>query len=339
MTASRADAVARGLVEHLRASLGEPGLSLAEPPVPLAGGFDTEIFAVRLRAASPEFARPLVLRVLRAYHDPGMVLREQVIQNAVAEQGYPAPRVLHASLDPVPVGAAFLLMERVPGSPLVSARPLGMERPLLDAQLRLHALDATRLVRALGEAVTFDGYVAALERRVIRTGLHGLTSSMRWLREHRPPPAARPVICHGDLHPQNVLMEGRRVTGVLDWPNTVVADAAFDIASTHTILRFVPPALASMPRSLRWLARVGQPLLAARYLRGYRRQQALDADRLAYYEVAAAMRALVRAGERRARVGSDPPPTELDRSAYAARLLAHVVRVTGLAAGLPGEPW
>src|SRR5262249_25849237 len=158
----------------------------------------------------------------------------------------------------------FLLMERMPGSPLVSARPLGMDRPLLDVQLRLHALDATRLIRALGEAVTFDGYVAALERRVVRARLHGLRGAMRWLREHRPPPPAPPVICHGDLHPQNVLVEGRRVTGVLDWPNTVVADAAFDVASTHTILRFVPPALASLPRSFRWLARVGQPLLAAR---------------------------------------------------------------------------
>jgi aminoglycoside phosphotransferase (APT) family kinase protein len=339
VTASRAEAVGRGLVEHLRASLGEPALSLAEPPRPLTGGFDTEIFTVRLRAAPAEFTGPLVLRVLRAHHDPGLVLREQAIQNALADQRYPAARVIHASLDPAPLGAAFLLMERLPGAPLISARPLGMERPLLDVQLRLHALDAAPLARALGEAVTFDGYVAALERRVARAGLHGLIASMRWLREHRPRPAAPPVICHGDLHPQNVLVEGRRVTGVLDWPNTVIADAAFDVASTRNILRFVPPTLVSLPRLLRWLASVGQPLLAARYLRGYRSQQALDADRLAYYEVAAAMRALVRAGERRARAGSDPPPTALDRSAYAGRLLAHVVAVTGLAAELPDESW
>ena len=336
---SRADEIARGLVAHLRGVLGAPGLELAEPPVPLTGGFDTEIHAIRLRGAPAGFAAPLVLRVLRAYHDPAMVMREQAIQNALADQGYPAPRVLHAALDPAPLGAAFLLMERLPGTPLISTRPIGMDRPLFEAQLRLHALDPAPVARALGDAGTFDGYLASLGRRVARAGLTGLAELMRWLHEHRPPSDAPPVICHGDLHPQNILVEGGRVSGVLDWPNTVIADAAFDVASTHSILRYVPAGLASVPRPLRWLARVGQPILAARYLRGYRRRRAIDSERLAYYEVAAAMRALAQAGERRSRAAGGPPASELDRSAYADRLLAHVAGVTGLAASLPVRPW
>ena len=336
---SRVDEIARGLVAHLRGVLGEPGLELAEPPVPLTGGFDTEIHAVRLRGAPAGFAAPLVLRVLRAHHDPAMVMREQAIQNALADQGYPAARVLHAALDPAPLGAAFLLMERLPGTPLISTRPVGMDRLLLEAQLRLHALDPAPIARALGDAVTFEGYLASLGRRVARAGLTGLTELMRWLHEQRPPPEAPPVICHGDLHPQNVLVQGGRVSGVLDWPNAVIADAAFDVASTHSILRFVPVGLASMPRALRWLARVGQPILAARYLRGYRRRCPIDSRRLAYYEVAAVMRALVRAGESRGRAAGGPPPTALDRSAYADRLLAHAAGITGLAASLPSQPW
>ena len=335
----RADEIARGLVAHLRGVLAEPGLELAEPPVPLTGGFDTEIHAVRLRGAPAAFAGPLVLRVLRAHHDHAMVMREQAIQNALADQGYPVPRVLHATLDPAPLGAAFLLMEGVPGTPLISTRPVSMDRPLLEAQLRLHALDPAPLARALGDAATFDGYLASLGRRIDRAGLTGLAELMRWLHEHRPPPELAPVICHGDLHPRNILVEGGRVSGVLDWPNAVIADAAFDVASTHSILRFVPVGLASMPRALRWLARVGQPILAARYQRGYRRRRPIDSRRLAYYELAAVMRALVRAGERRNRVAGGPPPNELDRSAYADRLLAHAVGITGLAASLPGRPW
>ncbi len=336
---ARADEIARGLVAHLRGVLGEPGLELAERPVPLTGGFDTEIHAVRLRGAPAGFAGPLVLRVLRAHHDPAMVMREQAIQNTLADQGYPAARVLHAALDPAPLGAAFLLMERLPGTPLISTRPLGMDRPLIEAQLRLHALDPAPLARALGDAVTFEGYLASLGRRVARAKLTGLAELMRWLHEQRPAPAAPPVICHGDLHPQNILVQGGRVSGVLDWPNAVIADAAFDVASTHSILRFVPAGLASVPRPLRWLARVGQPILAARYLRGYRRRRAIAVDRLAYYEVAAVMRALVRAGESRGRAASGPPPTALDRSDYADRLLAHAAGITGLAASLPGKPW
>jgi hypothetical protein len=65
-----------------------------------------------------------------------------------------------------------------------------MDRPLLEAQLRLHALDPAPLARALGDAVTFEGYLAALERRRARAGLAGLAQPMQWLHEHRPPPDA-----------------------------------------------------------------------------------------------------------------------------------------------------
>ena len=70
------------------------------------------------------------------------------------------------------------------------------------------------------------------------------------------------------------------------------------------------------------LAAVARPILVARYLRGYRRRRRrrLDPDRLAYYEVATAMRALVQTGE--ARVGRGRALGALERSDYATRLAA-----------------
>jgi aminoglycoside phosphotransferase (APT) family kinase protein len=142
------------------------------------------------------------------------------------------------------------------------------------------------------------------------------------------PPGGAPVICHGDFHPQNILVEGRRVTGVLDWPNVLVAAPAFDVASTLNILRFVPAGLTSLPVVLRWLSGVAQPLLVRRYLAAYRRRRAIDDAQLAYYGVAAALRALVRAGEQRRRAAGRL--SGLDASPYAARLLEHVRGVTGV---------
>jgi aminoglycoside phosphotransferase (APT) family kinase protein len=329
---SRADQLARGLVEALRATLGEPTLALAGPLTPLGGGFDTEIYTFRLQPAPAAWTGPLVLRLLRAHHDPGRVLREQATQNAVAELGYPAPRVLLACADPAPLGTPFLVMERLPGRPLTD-RPLGMAGVLCQAQLRLHVLDATKLARALGEAATLDGYLVGLERRIARASLTGLRGLLDWLHAQRPP-SMPPVICHGDLHPQNILARAGQLTGVLDWPNVLVTEPAFDVASTYLILRFVPVELAPVPSALRWLARLGQPILAARYLAGYRHRRPIDRQRLAYYEVAAAMRALVRAGEWR--VGGGPEPSPLDRSPYAARLLARASAISGVAAALPG---
>jgi aminoglycoside phosphotransferase (APT) family kinase protein len=334
---SREEEIGRRLVAHLRATLGAPGLDLAEPPAPLTGGFDTEIFALRLREAPPAWPGALVLRLLRPHHDPAIVLREQATQNTVADQGYPAPRVRLASTDATHLGAPFVLMDCLPGIPLVDAGLLGMERALLDAQLRLHRLDPAPLTRVLGDAVSFDAYLAQMERHAEQGALDGLRGALRWLGARRPPPA--PVaICHGDLHPRNILVEEGRVTGVLDWPNVLVADPAFDLAATWSILRFVPAALTGMPAARRWLARLVQPALAARYRALYRRRRPIDRARLRYYEVAAALRALVRVGQSRQGRAGAPPPGPLDRSPYADRLAGHVASVTGVTVTLPPVP-
>jgi aminoglycoside phosphotransferase (APT) family kinase protein len=335
--------VGPALVEFLRELLGVRELGLAEPVTRLSGGFDTSIYAIRLRDAPALFAAPLVLRIMAPHGDPGpRVLRERAIQNAVASQGYPAPQVLAATTDPVPLGAPFLLMERLPGRVLVDAQRVGMAGVLVDAQLRLHALKAGPLFAALDQepgsgghaTVELEGYLRSLEYRAGRAKLDGLKPVLSWLRSHRPSPGPL-VICHGDFHPRNLLVAAGRLTGVVDWPNTIVADAEFDVASTLNILRFVPADLAAPSKATRVLAAVARPILVARYLRGYRRRRRrrLDPDRLAYYEVATAMRALVQTGE--ARVGRGRALGALERSDYATRLAARAQQLTGVAVALP----
>jgi aminoglycoside phosphotransferase (APT) family kinase protein len=225
-------------------------------------------------------------------------------------------------------------MERLPGRVLVDAQRVGMAGVLVDAQLRLHALKAGPLFAAIDQdpgsgghaTVEFESYLRSLEYRVARAKLDGLKPVLSWLRSYRPSPGL-PVICHGDFHPRNLLVVAGRLTGVVDWPNTVVAEAEFDVASTLNILRFVPADLAAPSKVTRALAAV------ARYLRGYRRRRRLDPDRLAYYEVATAMRALVQTGE--ARVGRGRALGALERSDYATRLAARAQQLTGVAVALP----
>ena len=324
MTDAQTEALAQALVAYLRRTLGAPGIDLAEPLTVLSGGFDTEIYALRLRGAPPALAAPLVLRLLRPHHDPARALREQATQNAVADLGFPVPRVLMASAEAESLGAPFVLMQRLPGRPLLATRPIGMGGVLADLQLRLHELDPAPLAHALGASGTFDAYLEVLERRVERGGFDHLAPLVAWLRSRRPP-ATAPVICHGDFHPQNVLLSEGRVSGVLDWPNALVADPAFDVAATVNILALVPVGLTSLPSGVRRLASLVQPLLARRYLARYRRRRPIGGARLAYYRVAAALRALVTATEGRRR--TDGAPSELDASPYAARLLAYAGRV------------
>jgi hypothetical protein len=79
--------LAQPLLEHLRAVLQEPGLGYAEPLTPIAGGYDTRIFAFRLSGAPNPFSIPLILRVLGSQYSPARALSESAIQNAVAGLG------------------------------------------------------------------------------------------------------------------------------------------------------------------------------------------------------------------------------------------------------------
>jgi len=82
-----------------------------------------------------------------------------------------------------------------------------------------------------------------------------------WLQSVRgtlPAPIARGILalierlapgdelCHGDLHPANVIMtpDGPRL---IDWTGTVRGPAAYDLAITHVLLTELAPALASDP--------------------------------------------------------------------------------------------
>ena len=335
------EALETRLRDHLRKTLGEPGLDFAEPPTRLTGGFDTQIFAFRLAGAPTEFAGPLILRLLDAHHDPARALHERATQNALVDLGYPAPRVLLASADPAPLGGAFLIMQRLAGQPLPKVNAGAMANVVADFQVRLHDLDPVAFLRAVTRAgldprsVTFDAHLAQLRDRATRGRLGGLAPGLEWLVRRRPPRPQPRAVCHGDFHPFNILMADGRVTGVLDWPHAIVADPAFDVATTLVILKLVPMEIAGLSAPLRWLASAARPLLVAGYLRRYRRRRPLDRDKVAYYEAAACMKALVRAAELRTAPPGETAANVLFGSAYTARVLSRFRALTGITPVLP----
>lgn len=334
--------LAPALLDYLRAERHAPELGFADPPTAISGGFDTRIFAFRLGGAAGPWSGPLILRVMSPGGDPLRALRERATQNALGALGYPVPRVLAACADPGALGAAFLVMERAPGRPLLDAGLRGVSATLADAQARLHALDARTLLRALDDeggaagggfdrrTVGYEGYLAALDRRIRQAGLAGLAPGLRWLRDRRPAGGAR-VICHGDFHPQNLLAERGRVTAVLDWPNVVVAEPECDVAATLVVLRLTPVGLFPVPAALRPIVAALRPIMIARYLARYRRARPLVASRVPYYEAAACMRGLVRVAAARAAGATNP----LDASRFGEHLAARFARVSGVPVALP----
>jgi aminoglycoside phosphotransferase (APT) family kinase protein len=94
----------------------------------------------------------------------------------------------------------------------------------------------------------------------------------------------RDALLHLDYHPLNVMTDGTRITGVLDWTNALAGDPRADAARTVTILRvdYVGggPAL-TLERGVRRLFESG-------WRRGYEQVQALG-DLTLFYAWAGAV--------------------------------------------------
>jgi aminoglycoside phosphotransferase (APT) family kinase protein len=98
------------------------------------------------------------------------------------------------------------------------------------------------------------------------------------------------VICHGDLHPFNLLADGGRVT-VLDWSTALLAPRAHDVGFTS--LQLSEPALR-VPGWQRPLVRAFGRVLTRRFVRGYQRQTEVTVDpgELRWHQAVVCLRAL-----------------------------------------------
>jgi aminoglycoside phosphotransferase (APT) family kinase protein len=290
------------LLDVLRAQTGRPDLSYAGEPVPLSGGFWAELVAFGLTDPPPGWPARLVARVMP---DATFARKETIIQAGIAAAGFPTPAVRAAGGPADGLGRAFMVMDRADGAPLVSGltgvgaivsavRTLGqLPEVLASTTARLHAIDPAPIRDQLDGAdsalATVGGLLGLLERAAAGFERPDLADAARWLLEH-PPPAAPDVVCHGDLHPFNLLVSADGIT-VLDWSNCMIAPRAHDVAYTSLILAQAPIVVPAPLRPL--LTGVGR-LLARRFVRRYEAlaRVTVTRDEIAWHQAVVCLRAL-----------------------------------------------
>jgi aminoglycoside phosphotransferase (APT) family kinase protein len=293
--------IAERLIGVLRSATGTPDLEYERRPEPMRGGFWAELFAFSLANPPADWPGELVARLMP---DPGTARKETIVQRAVAAAGFPTPFVRAAGGPDDGPGVAFMVMDRAPGGPALSGldgmSPAAIPRLLRQipdllatSMARLHALDPD-LVRGELEQVrdvpvTVPGLLAALARFAGEFGRTDLVDAARWLADHPPGPSPD-VICHGDLHPFNLLADGDRVT-VLDWSTALLAPRAHDIGFTS--LQLSEPALR-VPGWQRPLVRMFGRVLARRFVRDYQRQAAVTVEpaEVRWHQAVVCLRAL-----------------------------------------------
>ncbi|MCH1867683.1 phosphotransferase family protein [Nocardioides sp. CFH 31398] len=160
-------------------------------------------------------------------HGPGLVTREAAVQTMLAGGDLPAPRSLALDAEGGGCGNPAHLMTHLPGT----VQPVGADPVALAALLaRVHAVRPTIEVR------TYQSW-AWEEKYVVRDWCRdpGLwEAAFDLLRT--PPPAYEPTFLHRDFQPRNVLWDGGRVTGLVDWVETSTGPAWLDVAHGATNL-------------------------------------------------------------------------------------------------------
>ena len=306
------------LLEVLGRRTGRSDLRFARRPEPLTGGYWAEIFAFSLADPQAGFAGELVLRVM-----PNAVraTRDVAVQAAAAELGFATPRVCASGGPDEAFGRCFAVMERASGATVDriagALRRVRLLRqvPLLlaDAQARLHALPVSELSAAIerrGVApaeLSVSAFLAELATVVRALAVPEQLEALAWLERARLPERVL-VLCHGDLHPLNLLVDDADRATVLDWTNARLAERELDVAYTAQLFELAPLAVA----------RALEPLIVRLGRRGSRRFQAaypggarLDPAKLGWYRALHALRLLANVEAARVGHGGAAPLAEL----------------------------
>lgn len=263
---------------------------VAEPPTPIGGGFDSYIHLVHLEggALPAAWAAPLVVRLLPSPDREPQAHREAEAQGWAASVGYAAPQVLEVIGSDDGFGLPTQVIERAPGTTMLealTAKPWRMFRlvdQLARLQLQLHALPTDTwpgerknralvdqrlaLPRKVASELDDDELRRALERAegLLPVAMSGLA-----------------VVCHGDFHPLNVMVDGDAAS-VIDWTDAGLGPREGDLS--RTLLLFRVASIAAKSTAERVVLRAVGPRMARRYRRTYTAEVPLDGERMRAWE-------------------------------------------------------
>jgi aminoglycoside phosphotransferase (APT) family kinase protein len=269
----------------------------------MTGGQWATMMRLAVRDAPHGVPHQLVLRVMP---DAGLAAKELAVQREVAEAGGPTPVVRMTGPAGGPFRGAWAVMDYAPGAPLLAGldglAALGrlpriagrLPHLLADTMAGLHRIDPGPVVARVRHAAPAVAFTVQELWAPLRAGAHdsgqaGLAEAITTLAATQPDPSGG-VICHGDLHPFNVLTDRHSLT-VIDWTGALLAPPEYDLAFTWLLLRH-PPLAA--PAALRPVIGAAAALLARRFLGRYRAvNPRAETGRLGWYAGLHAARILI----------------------------------------------
>lgn len=217
----------------------------------LTGGWTSTMLALTSDTGDEVVLRLMTREPWRT-HGAGLTTRESEIQGMLAGTPVPAPRTRALDADGLSCGFPAHLMTLVPGRIDLDRIDVAFMGELADTLVTIHDVAPTVDVRAYQSWA----WVAKFQ-------------APRWARDpglwldafallRTDPPAFQPCFIHRDFQPRNVLWQGGRITGVVDWVETSIGPAWLDVAHCSTNLALVHGIDAADMFALAYTERTGQ---------------------------------------------------------------------------------
>jgi aminoglycoside phosphotransferase (APT) family kinase protein len=208
---------------------------------PVPGGFSKQTFRTTLLDGAGNVQTLIVRKnsppVPLLAHGGFLIHEEFQLLKDVHASGLPVAEPLYLGVDVPGIDADFYVMTalpgKVPGTLLggATAIPEAVVLHLAELLARLHSLKPaafTGYLSRYGQADAQSDTVESSYRRQIAewkaylTRVEHLPSPymiflLDWLAQNVPRKQTSPVMVHGDFNIHNVLVEGDRITGILDW--------------------------------------------------------------------------------------------------------------------------
>lgn len=280
----------------LRGALGAPRLTVTSPPVTLTGGFSRTMLRVGVSGVPDGTPNDLVVRIL-----PSLSARDREVafQATLARAGFPTIDVVATGDGDEASGLGpFSVMPYVAGRPFVdldSPRDmLGSFRrvpgQLATTMLTLHATDPAPVRAALGRPdpdADLTSLVGDVVDAAARTADASVIAAARRLAATAP--SGEVVVCHGDLHPVNLVVREDGIVVLLDWELALLGPREFDLARTALVLELIPGIRIT---ALRPLLTVFGRRAARAFLEAYRAGAPFDTARYEWCRALSSLRLL-----------------------------------------------
>lgn len=241
--------IAGKLQDFLARETGEPALAVTGLRE-LVAGWSRLTYLATLEIPSEAQPRPVVVQVEKA---DGVIVgsstaRDVQALRVMAAAGLPVARPLWHSADATLLGGAFMVSELLPGRSFDTSnaehraalrehweRRSALPSSVVQGLASVHACplqDLSFLPSApSGEAAARYElercHLLAQEARVAQEAV--VAVAFHWLERHCPR-AGSLALVHGDFHMRNLLVDGDRLTGIVDWEVARISDPLFDLA-------------------------------------------------------------------------------------------------------------